>query len=401
MELANLPTELLLHIVKALDRDRDIYALCRTSRGFYNLTIDYLYRHNATAPNVERSAILWAAKHGRVLTAEKALLAGVDVNTPQAPSSTLPLVEAVRFGNAIMVWLLLAKGADPNVLHGKAGTVLHTAAAQWDMGTATALLEHGADVHAQRLDNGETPLHTAINSGAIMTGGATEMLSLLLDRGADVADADFVGATPLHCAAACGNIAAIHALLDAGAGAILSSRGAHRETPLHAAVRVRNEAAARVLMRRGADVQAPDARGKTVFWHAIKFGCPAILEMLLDKGGASPLHPNGNPALVQAARKGHAAVVKVLLAHGGGSDIKADPGLGESAMLAAVAKGHADVVQVLLDAGVYICTKDSVGNTLLVQAAFRGHDDVVDVLMRNGVALASSREWPARAGRPS
>ncbi|KFG84172.1 putative ankyrin [Metarhizium anisopliae] len=123
--------------------------------------------------------------------------------------------------------------------------------------------------------------------------------------------------------------------------------------------------------------------------------------MLLDKGAASPRHPNGNPALVQAARKGHAAVVKVLLAHGSGSNIKADPGLGESAMLAAVAKGRADVVQVLLDAGVYICTRDSVGNTLLIQAAFRGHDDVVDVLMRNGVALASSREWPARAGRPS
>ncbi|KAG8411495.1 hypothetical protein J3458_015552 [Metarhizium acridum] len=190
MELANLPTELLLHIAKALDRDGDIYALCRASRGFHNLAIRHLYRHNATAPDIERSAILWAAKHGQVSTAEQALLAGVDVNAPQGQPGTLPLVEATRFGNANMARLLLDKGADPNVLHGKAGTVLHTAAAQWDMGTAAALLEHGADVHAQRLDNGETPLHTAINSGAIMTGGATEMLGLLLDHGAGVADAD-------------------------------------------------------------------------------------------------------------------------------------------------------------------------------------------------------------------
>ncbi|OAQ62662.1 ankyrin repeats (3 copies) domain-containing protein [Pochonia chlamydosporia 170] len=388
MELASLPTELLMHITKALDRDCDINAFCRVSRGFYNLIVDYLYRHNATAQHGEASAILWAAKHGQRSTAEMALQAGVDINTPQDNAGTLPLVEATRVGNAALVRLFLERGAHSNVLHGRAGTILHTAAARWDMKTATALLEYSANVQVQRLDNGETPLHTAINSGAIMTGGPTEMIKLLLDHGADVAGTDFVGATPLHCAAACGNIAAIHTLLDYGAGSLLSTRGSHIETPLHSAVRARNEEAAKVLIESGADIEATDRRGLTVIWHAIKFKCTGTLEILLHKGANTNCRDSvGNAPLISAITGGNLAAVKALLTYDAG--LKTDPALGARAILLATMEGRADMIQMLVDAGVDIHGGPT---PALHGAVLAGHDEVIHVLLRNGADVNGTDE---------
>ncbi|KHN94540.1 ankyrin 2,3/unc44 [Metarhizium album ARSEF 1941] len=405
MELVNLPTELLMYVAEALDRDRDINAFCRVNRRFYHLAVAYLYRHNATASQAGTSAILWAAKHENVSTAERALRAGVDVNVPQGPAGVLPLVEATRFGNARMVRLLLEKGgAAANVLHGKAGTVLHTAAVRWDMATATALLEHGANVDERRLDTGETPLHAAINSGAIMTGGATEMLRLLLDHGADFAATNFADATPLHCAASCGNITALGILFDYGAGAILSSPRTHDETPLHAAIRARQEEAARVLIQLGADVEATDAFGSTVFDHALSYACPSVLKMLLEKGvNVGSQDPGPNEVLVRAAWGRNAAVVKVLIDHGGGS---IDVSVGAKAMSMAIVGGNAEVLQALIDAGADIHTQGEwKGRLVLHHAAMTGQAHVVGVLLRNGAdvnardgtnrtALHWAVDWP-------
>ena len=388
MELANLPPELLMHIAKALDRDRDIYALCRLSRRFFNLIVGYLYRHNASASNAETSAILWAAKYGQVSTAEKALQAGVDINLSQNSSGSLPLVEATRFGNANLVRLFLNKGAEPNVLHGKAGTILHTAAARWDMATATALLEHGANPNAQRFDNGETPLHTAINSGAIMTGGPTEMIKLLLDHGADSAGTDFVGATPLHCAAACGNIAAIHTLLDSGADTLISIRGSHTDTPLHSAIRSRNEDAAKVLIDKGADIEAGNDNHHSPFFYAVQYGCPEVARILLDKGaGIANDQSRDEIPLVLAASGGKTSVVKLLLEYGADVEARSELLPHHNALTAAAEDGHFDTMEVLLDAGADVNATDEDGLTILHGAVLGGYIDMIMLLVRRGADI--------------
>lgn len=388
MELANLPPELLMHIAKALDRDRDIYALCRLSRRFFNLIVDYLYQHNARASNADTSAILWAAKYGQESTAEMALQAGVDINLPQDSSGTLPLVEATRIGNANLVRLFLKKGADPNVLHGRAGTVLHTAAARWDMATATALLEHGANPNAQRFDNGETPLHTAINSGAIMTGGPTEMIELLLNHGADIAGTDFVGATPLHCAAACGNIAAIHTLLNYGADALISTRGRHIDTPLLSAIRSRNEDAAKLLIDKGADIEVGNHRYRSPFSYAAHYGCPEVARVLLEKGVniANDQSWDDIP-LFLAASGGRTSVVKLLLEYGADIEARNQRLPYHNALSAAAESGNLDTIEVLLDAGANVNATDEDGLTVLHDAVIEGQTDLIKLLLRRGADI--------------
>jgi len=67
--------------------------------------------------------------------------------------------------------------------------------------------------------------------------------------------------TPLHVAAVRGDIAAIAALLDAGAE--IQSRGEHGYSPLHEAVEQGHIEAVRLLLERGASVTATNDDGYT------------------------------------------------------------------------------------------------------------------------------------------
>ena len=67
--------------------------------------------------------------------------------------------------------------------------------------------------------------------------------------------------TPLHVAAVRGDVAAIAALLDAGAD--IQARGEHGYSPLHEAVEQGNVDAVRLLLERGASVSATTDDGQT------------------------------------------------------------------------------------------------------------------------------------------
>jgi ankyrin repeat protein len=67
--------------------------------------------------------------------------------------------------------------------------------------------------------------------------------------------------TPLHIAAVRGDVAAIAALLDAGAD--IQSRGEHGYSPLHEAVEQGHSEAVRLLLERGASLDATSDDGHT------------------------------------------------------------------------------------------------------------------------------------------
>ena len=76
-------------------------------------------------------------------------------------------------------------------------TLLHEAATSRRMDDARRLIEAGAEVDAQTIDN-NTPLHNAALNGG--SDGAPEMVRLLIDAGANVNAVGFQGKTPLHLA---------------------------------------------------------------------------------------------------------------------------------------------------------------------------------------------------------
>jgi ankyrin repeat protein len=117
----------------------------------------------------------------------------------------------------------------------------------------------------------------AIRTAVLLRASARadlEVVQILIDAGADVNCRDTDGLSPLHLACHAHALDVCFALIEAGAR--LDARSVSGRTPLHHAVA---ECGGRVelvalLRSRGADADAPDARGVTPGQLAQQLGCP-------------------------------------------------------------------------------------------------------------------------------
>jgi ankyrin repeat protein len=184
-----------------------------------------------------------------------------------------PLHVAVAEGQAAIVDLLLAAGADVSTETEHGRTPMHVAL-EFCRDLVAPLVAHGAvidgpsaaylddvDRLAGALDDGAKPTDTVSGFDLLSWaafGGATGAARLLLDRGAD-ADS---GA--LHAAARGGHLELVQVLLDAGADVNRREPDTGR-APLHAAVAAGPDGDAPEIVRRlltaGADVNATTTDG--------------------------------------------------------------------------------------------------------------------------------------------
>ena len=92
-------------------------------------------------------------------------------------------------------------------------------------------------------------------------------------------------------------------------------------------------------------------------------------------------------SLHEASRKGHTAVVRMLLEHG------ADPAranaFGDTALSVASCNGHAGVVRLLLERGAETDSRNAFGDTPLILASYHGHVDLVNMLLSAGASADS------------
>jgi ankyrin repeat protein len=157
-------------------------------------------------------------------------------------------------------------------------TALHVAAAAYHRGLAEALVAEGAAVRA-RNRRGAEPLHYAADGhpGADFSDSSAqrEVISYLVDAGADPDALDKSGVAPLHRAVRSRSSAAVSALIDRGADPLLMNKSG--STPLHLAVQntgKSNSGSERakeeqhriivLLLGHGASGTDLDAKGKTV-----------------------------------------------------------------------------------------------------------------------------------------
>jgi ankyrin repeat protein len=301
-----------------------------------------------------------------------------EIDQPAADGTTA-LHWAADAGHREIVALLLAAGANPNavsrlgvppllpaVSRGDAAmTGAMLAARTGDVGTITALLDHGAHVNASDATLGETALMWAAAENhaeavhALMVRGAdvnarSTVMSFSRDRFGDGRSARFTvlprgGWTPLMYAARQNAPEAARALAEAGAD--LNARDPDGTPALVLAVINAHYDLAALLLEQGADPNVADAKGMTALYAAVDMntldetpGRPApvpsgrlaagdIIGRLLAKGAkpdaplSSPIlervHNNsdgaldeGATALMRAARKGDVASMRALLDHG-------------------------------------------------------------------------------------
>jgi ankyrin repeat protein len=255
---------------------------------------------------------------------ERLIEMGVDVTVGTA------LHTAVEKGNVDLVKLFLEKGAKLENRDWQDRTPLHRAA---DRGSASnevsrqlaqILLAAGADLEA-RDEYGLTPLHVATSSHR--DGGVAVFL---IEQGADVnavvkPDKDTAGSgvdtrlgrTPIFGAAGRGKTDVVTLLIAKGARADV--KDAKGVTPLHEAARgYKTEEVIRLLVENGADVKAADENGSTPLHCAAESPNGKDIALLLIEMGADvdAKDKNGRTPLALAREKKRDNTAKVLEEHG-------------------------------------------------------------------------------------
>ena len=123
--------------------------------------------------------------------------------------------------------------------------------------------------------------------------------------------------TPLHVAAAEGDVTQIQTLLQSEGACVDSQTKIRGHTPLHKAVIKGHLSSVAELLEAGADPDARDHAGIPPLRIAAGNGRMDIVRMLVDKGCYLDAAGNdGATALFLAANNGREAVVKELLKHG-------------------------------------------------------------------------------------
>lgn len=246
--------------------------------------------------------------------------------------------------------------------------MLHVGASSNALDLARAALDLGADPSVDGARFGITPLHRAAHYGA------TAVVALLLERGADPDPLDHDGATPLMQAAQAGHVDVMRRLIEAGADPLrTSATGAF--LPALASASGRSDAVALAEQA----VRSSSEQSRTV---------PSSFS---EVGG-----------LVAAAGRGDLEAASRLLQKG--ADVNATARNGFTSLHLAVRDGHLDLARLLLDAGADVNSRSFHGLTpirlallpqSLGQSSARPSAEILTLLLRRGASIRDVLYNPA------
>ena len=150
---------------------------------------------------------------------------------------------------------------------------------------------------------------------------------------------------------------------------------------LTAALNSEDVAKADQLLAQGADPNATDKFGRSAVINAAWRGRARMVALLLERGvDADPRDDEGHTALAWAAINGFSDIVQSLLAAGSMTDIPDSEGL--TPLMRAAWNGHPEVVRALLGAGASPDLKDLAGKSALDRALSQD-DKVIAAMLRD------------------
>lgn len=234
--------------------------------------------------------------------------------------------------------------------------------------------------------------------------GDRECVELLLQRGIDVNMTGGYYGTALQAASRVGNIEIVDHLVNVRADVNILG-GAHG-TALRAAVLGGHEEIVRRLLACGADVNLDDEdRGNSVLHLALKSKSDAIFKALFVAGAAvSAADLNQRHILIIACKKGHAALVELLLASGVDVNIsetrpeyhRCTSDNAATPLIAACAEGHPSVVRLLLAYGANI-EKTVESSATPLMAAIQGNNlSIIRLLLHAHADVSHAVHSPTR-----
>ncbi|KAM4606887.1 uncharacterized protein O3C94_023100 [Discoglossus pictus] len=326
-------------------------------------------------------AAAWGGHEGPV----KALLkAGAQADLTDSEGRT-PLMAAAYMGHRAVAELLLKAGAEVNKFDSERRTALAVACLCVPAGREypdliSLLLEHGANPELQDID-GMTPLLVAAFEGQ------AEVAELLLEAGADP---DTVGRgrmTPLLAAASGGHAETVRVLLLWGATTDITDIEGRSALGMAAAA-VGGEEAVRVLLDRGLNENHRDQLGWTPLHWAACEGRRSSCRSLIEGGAKVGVRDNeGFTPLLLASQEGHTGCVELLLNRGARIDQQASDG--RTGLGLAAVGGHKGSVELLLRRGANPNIKDKQGRPLLYLLSLEGLMEMAELLLEHSADTES------------
>lgn len=323
------------------------------------------------------------------------LQAGIDPNSKKDGIYT-PLCSSIRDNRRDIFALLLANGANPNVMASEypawkcvthfrthflpdlvdAGADLHQppgivemAVQKNNIEAAQWLLEHGGASPNDRNAQGQTALTTAIRERRV------DSLNLLLAHGADPNQRgqDW----PVCMAVRSPDI--LQQLLPA-----VTDLAAHKGV-MEMAVLANQLESIKLLLAAGASVEYKNGGVFSPLTTALREGHQDIVRFLLNEGGADPNAPGEHLPIVKAVRRcrgGDFSMIELLLEKG------ADPNKTYrdwNAIMQAIENRDIKLLHVLVEqgGGVDLGQKDETGQTVLEMVDSSGWKEATDLLLKN------------------
>ncbi|NXP78360.1 ASB3 protein, partial [Ramphastos sulfuratus] len=217
---------------------------------------------------------------------------------------------SARHGSLESLHILLEAGADSNEVTTEATTPLFLAVENGHTNTVKFLLQHGANVEGPHSWSGWNSLHQASFQGY------TEIMEILLKKGANKECKDDFGITPLFVAAQYGQLESLRLLVSHGAD--VNCQAKDRATPMLIAAQEGHTECVELLLSKGADpnLYCNEDNWQLPIHAAAEMGHQKILELLIPvtdricdkgKGKVSPVYSavyGGNKECLEMLLKG-------------------------------------------------------------------------------------------------
>lgn len=251
------------------------------------------------------NALQAASAMGRERIIELLLKRGADVNAQSGNKAHTALQSAAFIGHTQVVQLLLDNGADVNMIGGQEGTALQAAASKGDENIVKLLIERGANINAESGRCG-TALRAALVSEQAMTmENRLRMVNLLLDQQADVNARCGNYGSALQAAASARpvNPEIVTLLLEKGAD-VNSTQGIGRTFLGHLAYNGDTTSLRLAKERYGASFNTLDSHGRSTLQLAASGGHVTTFNYLLSAGVDSGTKDAKGDSLLHYASSG-------------------------------------------------------------------------------------------------
>lgn len=387
MSLITSPPEILLLIARVLPSIADVNSLLQCCQTFYGRLNHFLYHDDGAIIAAD-----WAIKHDSILPLqglERVGISlnecGVDVLHESAEMGILGLMNYVLDTGEVGVD---SRGYQDEALYdGQGVTPLYLVVAEGNEEAARLLLDRGADPSAPIGSSRKRhPLIAALSFQDYV------IAKMLIDAGADVTCRDSSGDTPIICAATTGNLEMVTLLLDRGAD--IFTTGVDGLGLFPAAFMIgNNPSLVEMLLIRG--VHVPEEGINNYFVCAIDRGWYNVTKLLIQKGADLEHKPLGGPPtplLIAAIVLHQFDIAELLIQEGANVNAR---GYNQRCALHFTSRDkHLPLVKSLLAAGADVSATDTQGCQPLMLAESAA---IVEILCANGADHEHSTDWCATA----